>query len=191
MTIVEVVIAVGIQAVVLLGVYAAVVTCTRLQKDNYQHNLVSAEAQRVADRLISDVRGALALENSFSDAGKTYQYSTSTLILRYPSIDANGIPLDVTAKFDRIIYHPGASNYIYRTVIPGAGSSRTSEERLIGRSTDPRIGVAGSYLAKPDALGAYVVHYEFCARRLNPRAGAKRPDYISTVAGSVYLRNKS
>ena len=91
-TLLELMVAVVINTMVGIGAYKVVTASARMQIDIAGHDRVAGEARIVGDNLVTDVRGAIAMENSFTDGSKTYTYSTSTLILKVPSIDGNADP---------------------------------------------------------------------------------------------------
>jgi hypothetical protein len=187
----ELAVAAVINTMVGIGAYKVITASAHMQLDLAGNDRVNGEARILGEHLVSDIRGAIALENTFTDSGKTYTYSTSTLILKVPSIDSNADPSDISSKFDRIIYHPGDHDYfIHRTIVPGQGSSRVRETRLLGKSENGRIAFRGSFLAQPDALGSFVVNYEFESLRKNYRKHTSNGDYSKAIAGSVYLRNR-
>jgi len=189
MTLVEVIIAGGISAVIGMAAITILVMSSRMASDNALYAKVNAEARLLSDMLSRDIREAVSLEPTLTDGSDTYTMSDTTLILRVPSVDNTGTPTDIENDHDFIVYHSALDKAIYRTIIPGADSSRTRESKLLGKSDDPRIAFTGSYSAQPDALGTYLVHYEFRSERTRAN-GPSTKNVIMAVSGAVFLRNK-
>lgn len=182
-TLVEVTVAAAISLMAMVAILSMFIASSKMSVESFLRNKASGEARKVIDRLTTDARAAVALESSFG----SYTAGANTLILKVPAIDNSGIPLDMESKYDHIIYHQdgdGATE-LKRIVSPHASSSRTAENRVIGSSAKPRVTVTGTYSVQPDALGAFVLHYEFTSVQTH---GAK--EYERPLAGSIRLRNK-
>jgi len=182
-TLVEVLIASAISTMVVIATMSMFIAAAKMSIESYMRNQATMQARTVMDRLTTDARSALGVESTYD----SYKASSSTLILKVPAITAAGLPVDIEAKFDRIIYHQGASNKneLIRTVIADSSSSREAGDMVVGSSSKPQIGVDGTYSVQPDALGAYVLHYEFVSVQ---DRGSKQ--YTKPIAGSIRLRNK-
>jgi len=184
LTLIEVAIASVISLLATTAVMSVFISSSKMAVDSFMRNRSYTEGRIVTEYLASDIRAAAGIESSY----KGYTASADTLILKLPSIDSNGFPVDINTKFDRVVYHPAKNNRetVVRTVISDSSSSRKSEERAIGSSSDQKIGVKGSYQALPDALGAYVIYYKFTA---DQTYGSK--SYETPLAGSIRLRNRA
>lgn len=182
MTLTELVIAMAISVVVVMGTMAFYVIATRLTLHALQFNRIHNEASLLADTLARDIRHAGGIDTSF----QSFQSSNHTLILKLPAIDSNMNIIDINNDFDRVVYHPSDvnSSILVREVIPDPSSSRLAESKIFG---DILSGVAymGTFLVKPDPLGAYVIHYRFKAQRTFQDETFEMP-----LSGSLRLRNK-
>ena len=179
----ELMIALTASTIVVSATLSMFIAAAKMSVESYLRNRAAMEARSVMDALTTDARVALGIESTFS----SYTASSSTLILKVPAITSAGLPVDIDNKFDRVIYHQSTQNknQLLRTVIAHADSSRPAGDTIIGSSAKPQIGVDGTYSVQPDALGAYVIHYEFIS--LQDR-GSKQ--YSKPIAGSIRLRNK-
>jgi hypothetical protein len=183
----EVVISLIITVAVVTGAMSVFVQVAKLQFQLYQHDVVDAEAQKLTDYLTGDIRGASSVESSVTLDGTTYEASSTTLILKLPSIDADGNSIDPDSVFDYIVYDvtTGKNPVMKRIVSCDDSSARPEQSKIIGKSIFPSITLDGTYQEKPDALGAYEVHYEFTSGRTIGGKSFKEP-----LAGTVRLRNK-
>ncbi len=156
-TVMEVMIAGSLGLIVAAG--SGYVTIYVMQATTKAHHLnqTAKEARLVSDLLARDIRGAAGLEASFG----SYTAGTDTLNLRIPSIDGNEDVIDPENNFDRIVYHPdgGQMPVMVRVVIADASSSRGSETKVIGNLMTGK-SFEGTFASMPDALGAYVIHYQ-------------------------------
>lgn len=188
MTLVETVIAVAISSAFVAGALAISVYAQRATVHAVQHNLVERESRYVSDLMTRDLRNAINLQANFSDGTNTWAAGNDTIILRLPAINAQDRAIDIHNIHDHIIYtNQGTGNVMWRRVRPHAQSTRAVSDRAIGRSVTPDLSLQGTFLVKPDALGAFVVHYQFLARQ---SLGDRLYLYEKPVAGSVRLRNK-
>lgn len=184
MTLVELLVASGISAIIGLSSTSLFVHSAKVTRHASLFNQVTGEASLISETIASDVRHAASLEYSLD----SFVASDKTLILKIPSIDSDENVIDVENTFDYIIYHPGEtadSNVVVREVRPHASSSRLQESKVLGFDVR-RSGYTGTFLIKPDALGAYVVHF-----RLTPSRSFQDNTYEMPISGSVRLRNKN
>jgi len=182
-TLVEVLIASFISTIVTIAVLSMFIAAAKLSVESFMRNQAAMQARSVMDHLTTDARVAVGVESSYG----SYTASSSTLILKVPAITATGLPVDIDTNFDRIVYHQGAvnKNDLIRTVITDASSARESGDTVVGSSAKPQIGIESTFSVQPDALGAYVIHYEFISVQ---DRGSKQ--YTKPIAGSIRLRNK-
>jgi hypothetical protein len=183
MTLAEVTVAMGISTIMAVSAVQVMIVVQRRTMEAYWHNESANQSRVVSDRVARDIRGAVMLEAGYGG----YTADADTLILKVPSIDADGDPLDVANLFDRIIYRPqsAGSTVLIREIIPGAGSSRQAATTAAGNLLSG-AGYAGAFASFPDALGAFVIHFRFTMSRT---IGGKT--FQSPVSGSVRLRNKT
>ena len=145
-------------------------------------NQTAKEARLVSDLLARDIRGAAGLQAGYQG----FSAGEDTLILRVPSIDDNEDVIDPENAFDRIIYHPGGEGLpvLVREVIPNASSSRGAETKVIGNLMTGK-SFKGTFATMPDALGAYVIHYQLSVTTTFRGQPLEMP-----VSGSVRFRNR-
>ena len=186
MTLIEVVFASAISAIISIGAVSVAVYQQRSTMKIYQLNQTGQEARVLGDHLTRDARMAVSLEASYL----TFTAGDDTLILKVPSIDDDENIIDVDSSFDHIVYHledgggPAGMSVLVRDVFPGAGSSRAESTVVIGDFiTDSAVG--GTFAVVPDALGVFVIHYQcISGQTLLGRT------HETTISGSVRLRNK-
>lgn len=201
LTLIEVLIAIVINALMAIAAFSIFIASTYLQYDAYNHNLVNNEVRKVADYLTTDVREAVEVVNQ--DASGTYSNAADTLILKMPALSktansaaglAVGDPINVDStvptNFDYVVYTPDSlTGFSKRVVLPSASSSRSAETRILGRGSNNELGFKAKFDSKPDALGTNVVNFRFESVRPNhPRLGARK-DFTEVVSGSIRLRN--
>jgi len=196
-TITEVLFAFTIYLVVSIAALSMFITAAKLDRDIYNESVVDGEARTVENWLVSDLRSAITVENSYTFAGTTFQSGNETLILRLPSIDINGVPINLNSTpslstSDFVVYYHDSSKQMRRLLVRNAASWRegrntTSEDRILSKSTSPNLVFTSSFSAAPGILGPIVVHYEFQSIRKSYNG---RSDYAVASAGSVYLRNR-
>ena len=183
LSILELLFASVISLILISGTLSVLIMAQKNAMIDIRYNKDNSEARLISDMVAKDVRGAAGLEASYG----SYMASSNSLILKIPSIDSNENIIDVENTFDRIIYHPNETDpdTIERSVFPNVSSSRASETKTIGKAL---MGSAydGTFLVKPDALGAYVIHFQFMIRRT-----FQGVDYEMPISGSVKLRNKT
>ena len=82
-----------------------------------------------------DIKEAIQVMSSYD----TYSTTTNSLVLRVPSIDADGVILDIDTDFDYIVYQLNSiiSSKLERIVIPKSGvSSRAVSNRVLANSVN-------------------------------------------------------
>lgn len=181
MSLVEMLVAVTVSAVIAAGTIATYVYCLRVTGDAFRFNQVDGEARRVSDVISRDLRQARGLDATFVSEADTYTTGSTQLIIRIPSIDDDGAIIDIDNEFDHVVYLPEPPNLEHDTTItvrlvyPGASSSRQSSRTEVGR---------GMFSFKED-LRVYVVHYQFVADRQ-----WRDKTYEMPISGSTRLRNQ-
>jgi len=131
-----------------------------------------------------DVRMAVAIEASWSG----YTTSANTLVLKIPSVDANGLIIDLKAHWDRIIYCL-TTNKFYRIVDAESGvSARLDDTRLLADKTS---ALAFSYY---DSSGTLLTSNFATASAVQATLTSRRPGDRRTFTVSfdtkAKLRNK-
>jgi len=183
MSVLELLFASVISLILITGTLSVFIMTQKNAMTAVRYNKDNSEARLISDMVAKDVRGAVGLEASYG----SYTSSNNTLILKIPSIDSNENVIDVENTFDRIIYHPNEtdSDIIEREVFPDASSSRASGTKTIGKAL-MGSDYEGTFLIQPNALGAYVIHFQFMIRRT-----FQGVDYEMPISGSIKLRNKT
>lgn len=176
-SLVEVSIAAAISLFATLAVMSIFIASSKMTVESFVRNKAVMDARLVIDNLTSDVRMATSIETSY----KTYKADKTTLILKLPSINAAGFAIDPDTKFDYIIYRQAGKDpaRFIRTVSADASSARTSGDTDMGDSVSP-----GVYAVQPDAVGNFVVYYEFNSVQTRGDKSVKIP-----AAGAIQLRN--
>lgn len=180
MTLVEVLISVSLSTLITVGLIGTFILLNRDLLAQFAMNRVVHEARLVADHFARDLRAASDVVDTYD----TYTTSDTTVIMRVPAVDASEAMID--GVFDHIIYDVrvvGSSQVLYRVVDAAPSSTRVDEEVVIGGGlTGSRI--RGTFASHPDALGAFVIHYQFTA------SFAYRDEvHEIPISGSVRLRN--
>ena len=177
LTLVELSISMFINLLGAIAIVSLLLMASKMAAQSYYLNKATMEARLVVDHLTSDARMAVALEESFA----SYTADANTLILKLPSIDENGMPIDAQSVFDRVVYHkaPSSTDKLARTVIPDASSARVGESRVVGESLSP-----GIFAVQPDPIGEFVIYYRFTSTQ--EWAGNTT---VVPIAGSIQLRN--
>jgi type II secretory pathway component PulJ len=197
-TLIEVLVAFTIYLMVSIAAFSMFIIAAKVDRDIYNESVVDAESRTVENWLVSDLRSAITVETSYTYSGITYQSSNETLILRLPSIDLSGVPININTSTpslttsDVVVYYHDSSKQMHRLLVRNAASWRdgrntASEDSLISKSTSPNLVFTSSFSAAPNILGPIVVHYEFQSIRKSYNG---RSDYTVASAGSVYLRNR-
>ena len=179
MTMVELMVAIGLGVIVSIGAISIFIMVLQGTAASIYFNQANQEAHLAVDAMTRDIRMASGVEESFAQGGAEYDRADDVLILKVPSIDENEDIIDIDNTFDRIVYFSETvedEKVLFRTVLPNAQSSRKASEKKMG---------AGSFAIKPDALGAFVINYQF-----KPRKELRDKEYTMAVSGSVRLRNK-
>lgn len=89
------------------------------------------KGREIIDEMAKDCRIAIRVMDSFS----TYTTTDSCLVLKAPSVDANGNIIDINHNFDYIIYRI-YNNDLWKIVIPGTTSSRTGRDNILKKSIE-------------------------------------------------------
>lgn len=158
-------------------------TMTYLMKGTVKsqvYNRVNQEAHLSSDIMMRDFRMAAGLESSYANGTYSFSSAIDEIILKVPSINVNEDIIDFENTFDRFVYFVddnNGNNILKRAVFPDPSSSRQASFREIG---------TGAFAIKPDALGVYVMNYQFKSQRSLSGKTVEMP-----VSGSVRLRNKN
>lgn len=123
--------------------------------------------------------------------GTSYSTSSGSIVLRLPSIDANGIIIDIDNEFDYIVYQmdPDNSTQIVRIVDGKDGvSSRVDGNRVLAEN------VSSLVLVFLDSNGVVVTDYSDTAivdiGLTSLKKGVQRT-YQETINTQTKLRNKN
>lgn len=182
MTLLEIMIAGTLSSTVGIGAVKVMVLIHRSTAQSAILNQVNQESRFIADLISREIRGASHLESAYD----TFTAGPDVLIVATPSLDENWNVIDAENVFDRVIFHPATEepHIIVREVIPAPGSIRPPDSRrMITSAVD--MSYAGTFSVEPDALGAFVVHYQFTASRNLGERPITMP-----ISGSVRLRNR-
>lgn len=89
------------------------------------------KGREVMDIVSKDCRVAIRVMDNYAG----YSTTNNCLVLKVPSVDASGNIIDINKKFDYIIYRINNKD-LWKTVIPGIGSSRTAYNNALKRSIE-------------------------------------------------------
>jgi Tfp pilus assembly protein PilW len=89
------------------------------------------KGREMIDIISKDCREAVRIMDDYGG----YVTTTNRLVLKVPSIDASGDIMDVDNEFDYIIYRIQNQD-LWKTVIPGTGSSRPARNSALKQSID-------------------------------------------------------
>jgi len=173
----EVSIAISISLLATVAIFSVFSTSSKMAVESFMRNKTAMDARLVIDKLTSDARMAINLETSYG----SYTANENTLILKLPSIDANGFAINPDTEFDYIIYHQQGTSPVrfVRTVDADPDSARVSGSENLGDSATP-----GVYSVQPDALGEFVIYYRFNSVQKRGNKTIEIP-----TAGTIQLRN--
>lgn len=182
LTLVEVMISLGLLSLLGAATISMFIFCMRASESYYWHGELDQEMRNSATALVRDVRQALSLENAYEE----FTADDNTIILRLPAVDANRDPLDISSKFDWIVYYADGGK-LMREVFPHADSNRPAMVQEVGRLIQGAT-YGGTFASQPNALGAEVIHYQFMAVR---ESHGNRKALDNRISGSVRLRNRT
>jgi len=132
-TIVEILVAVGIFALIALAMIDLFISNNALIKSEEATIDVVGTASKVAGEVQTYAMQADAVVLSHDFSGVTYTSGTSTLILELPAIDGSGSI--VGSEYDYIVFY-SASSSAYRIINTSLSSARAGGKRLLGDSLD-------------------------------------------------------
>ncbi len=182
-TLIESMISVAITSMIVAGVIAVFIAVQATMMKTAELNRVNTEARAFSDRLTRDLRMGAGLV----PATDVLPDSTGAMIIKLPPIDEDEYAILNTTEFDLVAYYEDEQpdgTVIIRQVMPCDISSRRAESMVFGNAVRGNA-VEGTFSAKPDALGAFVVHFRFKDSRV-----LRGKTYESFVSGSIRQRNK-
>lgn len=101
------------------------------------------KGREMIDIISKDCRMAIRVLDSYGG----YATTTSSIVLKVPSIDFSGNIIDVNSEFDYIIYRINNQD-LWKTVIPGSASSRPEYDGALKKSIESlHIEYSGSPLS--------------------------------------------
>jgi Tfp pilus assembly protein PilW len=131
-----------------------------------------------------DVKTATAIEASWG----AYTTSDTTLVLRIPSVDANGLIIDLATHWDRVIYLVANSRLVRILDAKDGVSARLDRTKILAD------GVASLALTYYDSAGAVLTSGFPSASSVKPiltarRQGAQR-SFTESLDTKAKMRNK-
>lgn len=131
-TVLELVIAVAILGII-SGFIATIVIRSGIIFEKQQGTVETGLANRFTlDEIAANVRTAAQIEESFSSGSESFTTGTTTLILKIPSINADGET--ISGVFDRVVFYFDAGKII-KKVYPDAQSSRKQTSQILTAAT--------------------------------------------------------
>ncbi len=89
------------------------------------------KGREAIDLISKDCRIAIRVMDAYSG----YTTADNCIVLKVPSIDASGNIIDVNHRFDYIVYRLQGGD-LWKTVIPGSGSSRAAYNDVFKKSIE-------------------------------------------------------
>lgn len=190
-TMIESLIAMAISGMAIAGAFSVFIMAQRITYENDHINRVDNEARLFSDTVSKDIRQAAGLLAVYG----IYNVTDGHLILKVPAIDAGEFILDYVdpaytgdiVTFDYVVYYPnqyGDLSVIVREVFPDPASARERSTRVFGNIVKLN-SFFGNFATVEDALGAFVLRYNFL-----DTLQFQAKEYRQPVTGSVRLRNK-
>jgi len=184
-TLIESLIGVTIVTMVVGGVIGVFISIQKVMFEVADVNRLNGEVRNFSDWIGRDLRMSKGLV-----AGEAvYPSHTDALVIKLPPIDENEYAILDTEEFDMAAYYleklESGSQVLIREVVPCGISGREPVAEMIFGTDVEGSNVTGMFAAKPDALGAFVVHYRF--KDTMVLRGKRLKTYIS---GSIKLRNR-
>ncbi len=190
-TMIESLIAMTISGMAIAGAFSVFIMAQRITYETDHINRVDNEARLFSDTVSKDIRQAAGLLAVYG----IYNVTDGHLILKVPAIDSGEFILDYVdpaytgdlVTFDYVVYYPnqyGDLSVIVREVFPDPASARDRSTRVFGNIVKLN-SFFGNFAAVEDALGAFVLRYNFL-----DTLQFQAKEYQQPVTGSVRLRNK-
>lgn len=182
-TLVESMVSVAIISLLSSGIVAVFIAVQATMMKTAELNRVNTEARSFSDRLTRDLRMGAGLMHG----AEIIPDGTGALVIMLPPIDEDEYAILNSSEFDLVLYYEDEQpdgTVIVREVMPSADSSRRAESMVFGNAVRGNA-LQGSFSAKPDSLGAFVVHFRFKDTRM-----LRGKSYESFVSGSIRQRNK-
>ncbi len=129
-TLVELMQVIAITAIIAISFFAVFSVMNTGMSRSKTHFDINTSAKNIIGRIANDAQEAIAVVPSY--AGNVS--GNTCLILKLPSIDANGIPLDITSLFDYVTYTIDGSDasILLRILAVNNGSSRNGGNNIAG-----------------------------------------------------------
>lgn len=142
-TLVEVLVTISITAIVstlLVGIFTQNNRLFSNQQAKISHGISSNE---VINKIDDAIRGAATIETSYPAQNPTYTSGSSVLVLKLPSVDANGSV--ISNSYDYLVFTKDQSipTILRQILYPSAQSSRHAENQVL---TNDLKSIAFSYL---------------------------------------------
>jgi len=190
-TLVEILVALLVSAVVVVGTMVAFVTVRQVSLEADAVNDVTSEARIFGDTVVRDLRMAAGVEETFG----SHMTANDEVILRIPSVNSSGEILDVIGAtdeivlrtFDRVIYYHvylNGRSTVVRLIVPDARSAREAKAEVFGNFvTGDRY--LGAFSSVESATEAAVIHFQLRDADMFLNRTHEMP-----ISGSVRMRNK-
>jgi len=157
MTLIEVLVSMVIMSIAILALFALYNTGQKHFANQDAHVDILNDSRLTLTMLSRDIKEAIQVEPGPVDVGGTnYSTSADCLVLRIPSVDVDGLIIDIENDFDYIAYilNPSNPNELQKIVDGKDGVSfRLDSTRVLTRNIESRVM---SFL---DTDGAIVGNY--------------------------------
>ena len=178
-TLTELIVVIALLTILVSAIAQIFLSNSRLY-ETQSGEILSISATRAAADMIADFgRSAVALVDSYTYSGQTYNLGPSAVIFKIPSIDASKNIINGSYDYGIVGAYPANSNRLVAVMAPAAGSSRLA--RLL-EITDHLTAVNFSY-DNADSTKIKYVTYDLTVTETGRSPGSEH------IYGSVNLRN--
>lgn len=186
-TLIELLVVVGISTFITLSLSAIYIAGQRYIVTENARAEVIRDVRHVLSQITRDIKEGVQVISNWD----VYSTSTSCLILQVPSLDANGVIIDISSDFDYIIYrlNPQSPNKLERIIDAKDGvSSRVENTRVMTtRANYFQLSFEGIDLSSV----ADFTEISSIDIALTTRENRLGRDFQETLKTRVNLRNKS
>lgn len=191
LTLIEVLVGMVLMSIVVLGLFSLYSTGQKYFANQDAHVDILNDSRLTLSMLSRDIKEAVQVVAGPVDVGGTnYSTSTTCIVLKVPSVDADGLIIDIDNDFDYMVYlvNPNNSKELQRIVDGKDGvSSRLDGNKLLTENIESLV------LSFLDADGVTVADYADSAivdiALTTLKQGVQRT-YQETMNTRTKLRNK-
>ncbi len=176
-TLIEVLISVGIFALMSLAIIQLVISNTVLSQSQSATIEVVGSASTIMNDIHTSALQAITVVGSHAFSGTTYSTSANTLVLKLPSITSTGAT--VGGQYDYIAYYATGTS-AYRLIDAGVGSARPAGSKRLSDAITTFVFTYGN--ADPTLSTSTVIDVQ-------TQKTVRAKDISTHVREQIYLRN--